>query len=55
MNIQQWIDKKLKEISERLPIQIHQDPASFACGYNMGYKQAMIDLIRFYDDLDEQE
>ncbi len=45
--IQQWIDLKLEEISKKLPNQVHENPASFACGYNVGYKQAALDLQNF--------
>lgn len=46
-NLQEWIDHQLAIIAEKLPQTVHQDPASFACGYNSGYKAAMLDLERF--------
>jgi hypothetical protein len=46
-SIQEWIDNKLKEIEVKLPVLIHKDPASFACGYNAGYKCALLDIERF--------
>lgn len=49
MSLDDWIDTKLKEVAERLPKAAHEDPASFACGYNTGYKQAMLDLERWLD------
>lgn len=42
--LNQWIDNKLEQIASKLPTSIHQDPASFTCGYNMGYKCALLDL-----------
>lgn len=47
MTLQEWIDHQLAIIAEKLPQAVHQDPASFACGYNSGYKAAMLDLERF--------
>ncbi len=44
MNLAQWIEQKLKEIASKLPSLVHQDPASFACGYNSGYKAALLDM-----------
>jgi len=49
MNMDDWIDVKLKEVAERLPQAAHDDPASFACGYNTGYKQALLDLERWLE------
>lgn len=42
--LERFIDLKLTEISKRLPEAVHNDPASFACGYNMGYKSALLDM-----------
>lgn len=44
MTIDEWLNEKLKEVAERLPTLVHQDPASFACGYNSGYKSALIEM-----------
>jgi len=44
MLLRNWIDEKLLEIASKLPTLVHTDPASFACGHNMGYKQALLDL-----------
>ena len=44
-----WISEKLQEIAHKLPNLVHSDPASFACGFNSGYKQAMLDLNRFIE------
>jgi hypothetical protein len=44
--IDELITKKLSEISEKLPTLAHESPASFACGYNAGYKAAMLDVDR---------
>lgn len=49
MRLDDWIDSKLADIAEKLPKQVHTEPASFACGYNVGYKQAMLDLERWLD------
>jgi hypothetical protein len=54
MSSQEWIDSKLAEIANKLPEQIHKDPASFACGYNSGYKGAILDLERFLRRSDEE-
>lgn len=47
-----WIDGKLAEIANKLPSLVHQDAASFACGFNTGYKQALLDLERIMNDID---
>ena len=39
-----WINTKLGDIANKLPTLVHQDAASFACGYNTGYKTALLDL-----------
>lgn len=46
MSVNDWLNDKLADIATRLPSLVHEDPASFACGYNAGYKQAMLDLER---------
>lgn len=50
MTLQEWIDYKIAEIAIKLPTLVHTEPASFSCGYNTGYKQAMLDLDRFLED-----
>ena len=50
MSLQEWIDDKFAEIAKKLPTLVHSEPASFACGHNMGYKQALLDLDRFLED-----
>jgi len=50
-DIEQWIDSKLLEIAEKLPGLVHSDPASFACGYNSGYKKALIELDMYIQEL----
>ena len=47
MDLQEWISVKFKEIAAKLPSPVHSEPASFACGYNVGYKQALFDLENF--------
>lgn len=44
MYIQDWIHEQLKDIATKLPTLVHTEPASFACGYNAGYKRALLDL-----------
>lgn len=46
MTTQQWIDSKFAEIAKKLPTLVHTEPASFACGFNTGYKQALLELDR---------
>lgn len=54
ISLQEYIDEKLAIIANSLPETVKQ-PASFKCGHDMGYKQAMLDLERFlYKDEDEQ-
>jgi hypothetical protein len=48
-DLQQYINIKLAAIAQSLPITVDK-PASFACGYDTGYKQAMLDLERFLED-----
>lgn len=53
MTLQEWIDNKISEVATRLPTLVHTEPASFSCGFNTGYKQAMLDLDRFLEDKNE--
>ena len=54
INLQQYIDEKLSTIAISLPITV-KNPDGFRCGFDTGYKQAMLDLERFlYKDEDEQ-
>ena len=48
--INDWLDFELKKISEKLPTLIHSDPASFACGFNTGYKNALLALESIIED-----
>lgn len=50
MNLQDWIDENIADIAKKLPTLVHTEPASFLCGFNTGYKQAMLDLDRFLED-----
>lgn len=50
MYIQDWIAKKLKAIAEVLYMQVMEDASSFKCGFNTGYKQAMIDLDNLIEE-----
>ncbi len=52
--LQEWIDFKLGLIALRLPRLVKEQPDSFSCGHNMGYKQAMLDLSQALEtDVDE--
>ena len=42
--LQEWIDAKFSVIALRLPRLVKEQPDSFSCGHNMGYKQALLDL-----------
>lgn len=53
-NIQEYIDHKLAIIANQLPDSVHENPASFACGFNTGYKSAMLDLERFLQEQDTE-
>lgn len=44
MYMQDWICSKYAEIADKLPSLVHSEPASFSCGFNTGYKQALLDL-----------
>jgi hypothetical protein len=50
MTLQDWIDEKIADIAKKLPTLVHTDAASFSCGFNTGYKQALLDLDRFLED-----
>jgi hypothetical protein len=52
--IQDWIDKKFKDIASKLPTLVHTEPASFACGFNVGYKQALLDLDQLLEEITEE-
>jgi hypothetical protein len=51
-DLQQYIHDKLSWIAESLPETVKQ-PTSFRCGYDTGYKQALLDLQRFLEVDDE--
>lgn len=53
--LNQWIDNKLAEIANKLPTLLYQDVASFDCGYNMGYKQCLLDLENFFEECPDCE
>ena len=50
MTLQDWIDAKIADVATKLPTLVHTESASFSCGFNTGYKQAMLDLDRFLED-----
>lgn len=52
--VQDWIDSKIEKIAVSLPRLVKEQPDSFSCGHNMGYKQAMLDLSQALEaDVDE--
>ena len=53
MSLQEWIDENIADIAKKLPTLVYTEPASFSCGFNTGYKQAMLDLDRFLEDEDK--
>lgn len=46
-----WIDEKIGDIANKLPSLVHTEPVSFACGYNVGYKSALLDLEHALEDM----
>lgn len=48
-DLEEWIDQKLDEILLRMPRLVKEQPDSFACGQNVGYKQALLDLSRIIE------
>lgn len=46
MKTQEWIAAKFDEIATKLPTLVHTEPASFACGFNTGYKHALLEFDR---------
>lgn len=49
MTVNDWIDDKLKGVADKLPTLVHTEPASYSCGFNTGYKQALLDLERIIE------
>lgn len=45
--LKNWINVKFAEVSVKLPTISHTEPASLCCGYNTGYKSAILDLQEF--------
>lgn len=48
--INEWIYSKLKEVADILPSSVHDDPEGFSCGFNTGYKHALLDLNNFIQE-----
>ncbi len=46
-----YINDKFAEIATILPTLVANNPASFKCGHAMGYKQALLDLDRFLENI----
>jgi hypothetical protein len=44
MKLTSWINNKIIKISKELPLLVLDNPKSFDCGFNIGYKHAMLDL-----------
>ena len=53
MLINEWIDEKLGDIANKLPSLIYEKPASFSCGYTMGYKTAVLDIEKILEGIIE--
>jgi len=49
MELQKWINDNIKDIADKLPTLVHSDPASFACGYNLGKKHILLELDRILE------
>ena len=49
--LDRWIVDKFADIAAKLPTLVHTEPASFSCGYNTGYKQCLLDIERFFEEL----
>ncbi len=50
ISIQDWLNSKLAEIAKKLPKAVENNPASFDCGLQMGYKLALLDLDIIIED-----
>lgn len=50
MLLNDWINNKLSDVAKKLPTLVNKAPESFACGYQMGYKHALLDLDKFLQD-----
>lgn len=48
-NIDEWMCDKFTDIATKLPVLVHTEPASFSCGFNVGYKQCLLDFDRFLE------
>lgn len=53
--IDEWMSKNLEDIANKLPQEVHNDPASFACGYNTGRKAVLLELDRLLDRIADEE
>lgn len=49
-NLNDWLDESLAAIGKRLPALVEDEPKSFDCGYEMGYKQALLKLESLIED-----
>lgn len=54
MTLQGFINMQLTMIARSLPETVKQ-PASFACGWDTGYKKALLDIQRFLENNKEEE
>lgn len=48
--IHDWMSEKFNWIAERLPLLVETDPASFKCGYSVGYKQCLLDIDKLIEN-----
>ena len=55
MDARKWVDEKLRRIAEMPEILSHTDASSFNCGFNAGYKQAVLDLDRLLESPNKDE
>lgn len=44
ITIDEWIAIKINEIGKKLPNLVDENPSSFECGQQLGYKAAMLEL-----------
>jgi hypothetical protein len=51
--IQTFIDEGFAEIASKLPKLVEENPASFECGYQVGYKGCLLALDRLLEEDEE--
>ena len=45
-DLSDFIREKMQEVNLKMPQLTHDDPHSFACGYNSGYKSCLLSIAR---------